>query len=262
MKIINLTPHAITLAGDPISIPPSGTVARAGEYVQPADPIQFSLEPTTTDERGLIMCGSHRRDLPCPDCATTTVPTSWVTYTRIEDLPDPAPGVYYVVSLVTAQATVASHRSTDDLLTPGEQVRDDKGRVIGCRSLARVGRGIRVFRWRDQREAFVIECLAQGGSSDVSAEREVGHLGRYARNYTSDRLAGKQGPADLATFFCSTRRGRGVHLIGVPFGTVEETEAAYVLLARGGACCNDASDAERTLASASLLAAAALTQRT
>lgn len=225
MKIINLTPHAITLAGTAIAIPPSGTIARAEEYVVPADPLTVE---------------------------GVAIPTSWVTYTRLEDLPPPEPGVVYVVSLVVAQAAVACYRSTDDLLTPGEQVRDDKGRVVGCRSLARVGRGVRVFRWRDQREAFVIECLAQGGSSDVSAEREVGHLGRYARNYTTNRLAGKQGPADLATFYCSTRRGRGIHLIGVPFGTVEETAAAYALLARAGACCNDATDAERAIAAAAL----------
>lgn len=228
--IVNLTPHPITLGL--LTLPPAGPPARAGEWVEPADPI-------TADDG-------------------TAIPTSWVTYTRLDDLPAPAPDVYYVVSLVVAQAAAATHRTTADLLTPGEQIRDDKGRIIGCKSLARVGRGIPVFRWRDQREAFVAECLRQGGSGDVSTEREVGHLGRYARNYSSAAVAYTADepvttaarPGDRVTFYCTTRNGRGVHLTGVPFSTVAEMDAAYEMLARGGATCNDASPTERATAAA------------
>jgi hypothetical protein len=216
MQIINLTPHAITIHD--ITIQPSGTIARAGEWVEPAAPISLD------DGR--------------------VISTSWVTYTRLEDLPAPTPDTYYVVSLVVAQAAAATHRSTADLLTPGEQVRDAGGRVVGCRSLARVGRGIPTFRWRDQREDFVLECLSQGGSGDVSAEREVGSLGRYARQYASSSTQ----PTSLVTFYCSTRKGRGVHLTGVPFSTGPEMDAAYALLARAGATCNDATDGERAYA--------------
>lgn len=253
--IINLTPHPITIGS--LTLQPTLPPARAGEWVESADPI------VTED-------------------GWPEIPTSWVTYTRLENLPAPAPDVYYVVSLVVAQAAAATHRTTADLLTPGEQVRDDKGRVIGCKSLARVGRGIPSFRWRDQREAFIAECLRQGGSSDVGAEREVGHLGRYARNYASAparedslsgevaiRLAAAQAafgrdarltvlgpattaarPGDRVTFFCGTRKGRGVHLTGVPFSTTEEMDAAYATLASGGATCNDARPAEREIAAA------------
>jgi hypothetical protein len=233
-KIINLTPHPITIGS--LTIAPTSPPARAGEWVEAAGPI-------AADDG-------------------TTIPTSWVTYTRLEDLPDPAPDVYYVVSLVVAQTAAAMHRSTADLLTPGEQVRDATGRIIGCKSLARVGRGIPVFRWRDQREAFVAECLRQGGSSDVHAEREVGHLGRYARNYASMPLTEPATiaarPGDQITFFCSTRQGRGVHLTGVPFSTVEQMDAAYALLASAGATCNDARPAERE---AAVAAATAVTER-
>lgn len=52
----------------------------------------------------------------------------------------------------------------------------------------------------------------------------------------------------MVTFYCSTRKGRGVHLTGVPFSTVEEMDAAYEVLARGGASCNDARTAEREIA--------------
>jgi hypothetical protein len=234
-KIVNLTPHPIAIGS--LTLEPAGPPARAGEYVEQADPIQLSIpDPARAP--------ADRLDYE--------VPTSWVTYTRLEDLPDPTPDTYYVVSLVVAQAAAALHRTTDDLLTPGEQVRDDKGRIVGCKSLARVGRGIPVFRWRDQREAFVAECLRQGGSSDVSAEREPGHLGRYARNYASSALREPATiaarPGDQATFYCTTRKGRGVHLAGVPFSTVEEMDAAYALLASAGATCNDARTAEREAA--------------
>lgn len=227
--IINLTPHPITIGS--LTLPPAGPPARAGEWIEAADPI-------TADDG-------------------TVLSTSWVTYTRLEDLPDPAPDVYYVVSLVVAQAAAACHRSTADLLTPGEQVRDSSGRIIGCKSLARVGRGIPSFRWRDQREAFVAECIRQGGSSDVGCEREVGHLGRYPRNYASAVLAEPASqaarPGDLVTFYCATRRGRGVWLTGAPFSTVEEMDTTYAVLARSGATCNDASDAERAAAAAAVV---------
>lgn len=222
--IINLTPHPIIIGS--LTIAPTSPPARAGEWVEAADPI-------TADDG-------------------TAIPTSWVTYTRLEELPSPATDIYYVVSLVVAQAAAATHRSTADLLTPGEQVRDASGRIVGCKSLARVGRGIPSFRWRDQREAFIAECICQGGSSDVGAEREVGHLGRYPRNYASAVLrepaTTAARPGDLLTFFCTTRRGRGVWLTGVPFSTVEEMDAAYDLLATAGATCNDARPAEREIA--------------
>lgn len=220
--IFNLTPHAVTL-GD-VTLPPSGQIARVGEVADAADPIAYD---------------------------GGTIRTSWVTYTRIEELPDPSPDIYYIVSLVVAQAAAACHRSTADLLTPGEQVRDSQGRIVGCKSLARVGRGIPVFRWHE-REAFVIECLRQGGSSDVSAEREAGHLGRYARNYSSASLKEPATiaarPGDLVTFYLTTRKGRGVHLTGVPFATTDEMNAAYGLLARGGATCNDMRADEKSAA--------------
>lgn len=63
------------------------------------------------------------------------VPRSHTQYGEVEGLPDPTPGVIYIVSgmVVSALAQQGIHR--DDLLVPGMQIRDDQGRVIGCRSL-------------------------------------------------------------------------------------------------------------------------------
>lgn len=63
------------------------------------------------------------------------VPRTHTEYGQVEGLPDPTPGTIFIVSgmIISALAQQGIHR--DDLFTPGLQVRDDQGRVIGCRSL-------------------------------------------------------------------------------------------------------------------------------
>lgn len=102
--IVNLTPHAITV-GDR-HLPPSGVIARAIEDVTPGPPI-------------------------------AGWPTSRVRYRGVEGIPVFESGCFYVVSSLARDAAAASGRVTVDLLTPGEQVRDDAGRIVGCRSLCR-----------------------------------------------------------------------------------------------------------------------------
>jgi len=46
-------------------------------------------------------------------------------------LPEPQEGVYYIVSLAVAQAA-----RRPDLLVPDDLVRDDQGRILGCRRFA------------------------------------------------------------------------------------------------------------------------------
>lgn len=53
---------------------------------------------------------------------------------EIVNLPDPTPNTYYIVSRTTAYAI----EPRDDLLVIDTQVKDDLGRVIGCRGLTRV----------------------------------------------------------------------------------------------------------------------------
>jgi hypothetical protein len=52
---------------------------------------------------------------------------------RSSPLPDPREGTYYLVSAVVATA----NRSRRDLLVVHDYVRDSRGAVVGCRSLAR-----------------------------------------------------------------------------------------------------------------------------
>lgn len=100
MELINLTPHRInvlTRAGEYRVIEPSGTVARISsttELVGEIDGIEI-----------------HRAAFGAP-----------------VDLPDPAPGVRYIVSGLVLDAV-----RRDDLLAPGELIRGEDGQPIGCR---------------------------------------------------------------------------------------------------------------------------------
>lgn len=48
------------------------------------------------------------------------------------ELPDPQPHVYLIVSRIAAQAVDTAVRTLDDLLVPGEAIRDTEGKIIGC----------------------------------------------------------------------------------------------------------------------------------
>ena len=55
-----------------------------------------------------------------------------------EDLPAPVDGTYYIVSVITANAAKAEGRTTSDLVITADPVRDDSGRIIGCKRFALV----------------------------------------------------------------------------------------------------------------------------
>lgn len=102
---VNLTPHALNVHrpdGTVLNIPPSGDVARVARD---------------------SVATRHAGDVP-------------IDVTRsgaVTGLPDPVSGVFYVVSGMVASATPLR----DDVVSPGPLVRDDDGRPIGCRGLAK-----------------------------------------------------------------------------------------------------------------------------
>jgi len=102
-KIINLTPHPINLVG-------------LGE-------IKPSGKPVRLEEKTEIF-GSITVD-------AVVIPLIQKKLGRIIDLPEPQDGTVFVVSLPVAQA---AHRS--DVLAIGESIRDEKGNIIGAKSLA------------------------------------------------------------------------------------------------------------------------------
>lgn len=110
MLVINLTPHEIVVrrSGSDAVIRPDGRVARVVANCQ-----------IVGDALG--------------------VPVVRTTWGAIEGLPDPEPGVIYLVSTAVAQAAAAAGR--DDVLAPDtgpeSAVRDDAGRIIAVRRLQR-----------------------------------------------------------------------------------------------------------------------------
>lgn len=105
-KMINLTPHTIIFVDSNnqfITSVPSSGIARA---VQKRVPI------------GTV----------------NGITVNKTEYGAVEGLPDPEYGTIYIVSVLTAQA--APHRN--DLYIVDDTVRDDQGRIIGCRALAQI----------------------------------------------------------------------------------------------------------------------------
>lgn len=102
--IINLTPHDIVVVDDNLNevtrIASSGNIARCK-----ATPVNAG------DLDG--------------------IPLTRTEYGEVEGLPEAQDGVYYIVSALVR--TRLPERK--DLLSPGRQVRDDAGRIVGCQSL-------------------------------------------------------------------------------------------------------------------------------
>lgn len=110
-NVINLTPHTINL------------VAEDGTQLLSLESQGVARVASTTEVVGYLQVGG------------VAVPRTHTVYGTVEGLPAPTPGTVYIVSgmIISALASQGIHR--DDLFTPGLQVRDEQGRVIGCRSL-------------------------------------------------------------------------------------------------------------------------------
>lgn len=109
IEVVNLTPHALTLVGadgdgENVVYEPSGTLARV------------SVKTETIGE-------------------LNGFPVTRSVFGEVEGLPEPKEGTIYIVSSLVAGRVPAERK---DVFIPNESVRDDKGRIIGCRSFGRV----------------------------------------------------------------------------------------------------------------------------
>jgi len=104
-EIKNLTPHAVTLmtdTGNIVTIQPSGIVARV------------AVKRETVGSLPAI-----------------GVPITRAVFGDPVGVPEPQEGVYLIVSAMVRNALP----DRTDLLSPGDLVRDDSGRVIACSNL-------------------------------------------------------------------------------------------------------------------------------
>lgn len=108
---LNLTPHALYVKaqdGEYVTIPPSGDVARVIYDRLPPEQVRIDGH-----EVSVAVAGAPR---------------------EIIGLPEPEPGVVYIVAMAVA-ASAPAHRG--DLMSPGKLIRDEDGTVIGCDGLTR-----------------------------------------------------------------------------------------------------------------------------
>lgn len=99
MKILNLTPHEINIVGkDPI---PSSGAVRVSEKTEVIGEING-------------------------------IPVIKKSFGKVEGLPNEQADTKIIVSLLVAQAA----KGRSDLLVVGETIRNEKGQVIGAKSLA------------------------------------------------------------------------------------------------------------------------------
>jgi len=116
MKVVNLTPHEITVeAGDGTrTFPPSGKVARVENVADKFGIVSLSLDNEL----------------------------AWVTYKpgRVEGLPKPKPNTIFLVSAMV----LAAVKGRDDLYAPDtgpeSAIRDEAGRIIAVRRLVKGGK--------------------------------------------------------------------------------------------------------------------------
>lgn len=104
--LINLTPHDITFIGENGEkriILPSGKLARVAAKT--------------------VTVGS-----------IDGIPVTATEFGEVEGLPEPAADTIYIVSSLVAQRVP----ERTDVYVPSESVRDENGRIIGCKSLGKI----------------------------------------------------------------------------------------------------------------------------
>lgn len=128
-KIVNLTPHTITVLNEKNEVScefPSQGVARAAQSRE-----------KVTDILG--------------------IPVNKTVFGEVQDLPEPEEDTIYIVSALTAQA--APDRT--DLYIVDDLVRDEAGRIIGCRALAQINEdddsGMNLIV--ESLEGFILRCI-------------------------------------------------------------------------------------------------------
>ena len=134
VEIINCTPHDIVFvienhiddefyAIEKFIIKKSGIVPRVKEVENKIEVFKASVTRESEIETDGYDNGWH-----------LYVDIMEKSFLEVEGLPEPKKDTYYVVSALVAGAA----KNRNDLLIPNDIVRDDQGRIIGCRSLAKI----------------------------------------------------------------------------------------------------------------------------
>ena len=129
VKIINCTPHDIVFiaknhiddefyAIEKFIIEKSGIIPRLIESQEKVDTFKTEVIREYENEKGWNLYIDIMKK----------------SFNEVEGLPEPQENTYYIVSALVAGAC----KNRDDLVVPNDIVRDEKGNIIGCRSLAKI----------------------------------------------------------------------------------------------------------------------------
>lgn len=97
--------------GGTIFIPPAGIVAR---------------------------CEVRREKIGSLQIDGAEIPINKTIFGEVQNLPEPEEGAINIVSSIVAQAIAATAPSRTDVFIVDDTVRDEKGRIIGARAIARI----------------------------------------------------------------------------------------------------------------------------
>ena len=112
MILVNLTPHEVKVfVGEEV----------VATYPMAAHPARAKASAKAV---GQVIVEGH------------TLPIFFVTFGDLQDAPPVIEGTIYIVSQIAGQAMLAAGRS--DFVLTHDPVRDDQGKIIGCRAFARL----------------------------------------------------------------------------------------------------------------------------
>ena len=112
ITLVNKTPHPVTLVledGGKIVLDPVMPIPRVSSHNV------VTTNYVITDDNGV----EHTITREAPE------------FGEVIDLPEPQEGVVYIVSMLVA----ARAKGRTDLVSPGRQIRNEAGQVIGCAGL-------------------------------------------------------------------------------------------------------------------------------
>ena len=101
-----------------VTIPPSGEISRVKQDME-----LIATYPSNTNIINLM-----KHDIHVHTNDEGLIELYKPTYGEVMGLPDPKPNTVYVVSGMVNSATP----ERTDVVSPGEQLRDEEGRPIGC----------------------------------------------------------------------------------------------------------------------------------
>ena len=132
MKIVNCTPHVINFVSD------------AGEVIRCIEPSGIIPRVSST----ISIVGD-----------IDGIPDEETVYGEVTDLPEKQDGVILIVSAMVASRLP----NRDDLRVPGRQVRNERGQVIGCKSLSNPNKGFaeaeaKIKAW-DTPSLTLLKCM-------------------------------------------------------------------------------------------------------